>query len=91
MAEEIVKKAASKTASNSKMWIGGLVVVIVILLGVNFVYMKQIRDAKAKASSGSMDNGMGGDLADKPLPKVETSTTDMGANIKQPPTTDQPK
>lgn len=48
MAEESVKKVAK---SNPKMLIGGLVIVVVILLGVNLFYMKKLRDAKAKESA----------------------------------------
>lgn len=77
MAENAATKEAPKMG-NSKMWIGGLVVVIVILLGVNFMYMKQIRDAKAreaaaKSNSGSM--GMGEPYLDAKAPVNATTNS----------------
>lgn len=51
---------ATEMGGNAKMWIGGLVVVVIILAVANWYYMKQIKAAKDAAAATPKSSGMMG-------------------------------
>lgn len=73
-AEKPANKKTAKKESNSKMWLGGLVLIILVLGGVNFYYMKKNKDLQIKLDK---KKGSGVDLSMAPDKDTTTSSKDL--------------
>ncbi|BDS12736.1 hypothetical protein [Aureispira anguillae] len=79
MAEETATKPKNKKANQTKMWLGALILLVLVLGGINFYYMKKNKALQAKLDKPSTN---GTDLGGDPIPN-KNAATDSTTSLQQ--------